>query len=181
MKFLLFVSLSIALCSCSELNKSEQIKRLDAMLVTIESSEEFLYESEIENASELLSVSSELVDGIKGFEDDTIQLDVAYKFDEFKTMFDDVAPTIAHYDELLEAVRLEKAVLLKLEKDIRRADGKRHKYDEYIAFEEKKVTKLKSAISLYVERKNNITTTYNELHNEISQLLVERFSSSEVQ
>ncbi len=181
MRLILFISLLIALSSCADLKKSGQVERLDKMIEKIDSSTELLNENDFENASELLSTSDDIVNGIKRLEGDTIKLEIAYKFNRFKTMFDDLEPTMKRYNELIESVKTEKAVLAKLKKDINRGDGKRHKYDEYLSFEEKKVTELESAITLYIERKNVITTTYDELHNEISQLLVEHFTSSEVQ
>lgn len=181
MKLLLFISLIITLGSCSDLKKSGQVERLDAMMEKIDSSTGLLDENDFENSSELLNTSGDLVNRIKGLEDDTIQLEIAYKFNRFKKMFDDLTPAIERYDKLKESLKTEKAILKQLKKDINHGDGKRHKYDEYLSFEEKKVTELESAITLYIERKNDITTTYNELHNEINELLVERFTSPEVQ
>jgi hypothetical protein len=71
--------------------------------------------------------------------------------------------------------------LKKLKGDIDQASGKRHKYDEYLSFEEKKVTELETGITLYVEHKELIVTAYDELHNEINDMLVERFNADEVQ
>jgi len=147
----------------------------------IDSSTEILKDNEIENGSELLSHSADLIEGIKGFEDDTIKLEVAYKFNQFKKMYDDLPSTIENYDELIKALNAEKSILIKLKEDINHGDGKRNKYDEYLSFEEKKVKDLESTITLYVEHKNEIMTTYNELNNEIDQLLVERFRPDEVQ
>jgi chromosome segregation ATPase len=147
----------------------------------VENSTVLLKDNKIENASEMVSISTEYVDRIKGLEDDTIQLEMAYKLDRFKRMHDNFAPVLAQYESLLASVLAEKAVLKKLKGDINQAEGKRHKYDEYLSFEEKKVTELESSITLYVERKELIVKTYDELHNEINEMLVERFTADEVQ
>jgi hypothetical protein len=175
MRFLLAISLLIAFCSCSDLKKSAQLERLDQMDETIETSAGLLNDNKIENASEMLSVSNDYVEKIKGLEDDTIQLELAYKLDRFKKMHDDLTPILTHYEELIETVHLEKQALKKLKSDINHAYGKRHKYDEYLLFEEKKVAELKSAIESYVKRKKIITVTYDELHIEIEDFLNERF------
>ena len=155
--------------------------RLDKMTTSLDESYDLLKNNEIEEASEMTEISYDLVDGIKGLENRTIKLEIALTFDRFKLMFDELPLVIANYDELLETAEVEKKVLTKLKKDINAGNGKRHKYDDYLAFEQEKVAKLKEAIALYVERKTAVTTTYNELHNRINELLVERFISPEVQ
>ena len=140
-----------------------------------------LNESKIQNASEMLSVSTEYVNRIKGLEDDTIQLEVAYKLDRFKRMYDYLAPALTQHERLSVAFLAEKEVLKKLKGDIDQADGKRHKYDEYLSFEEKKIAELETGIALYVERRELIVKSYDELHNEIKEILVERFTVHEVQ
>ncbi|NRA10910.1 MAG: hypothetical protein HRT57_03020 [Crocinitomicaceae bacterium] len=181
MRFLLAISLLLAFSSCSDLNKSAQIERLEKMEETIDTSTGLLNDNKIENASEMLSVSEEYVDKIKGLEDDTIQLEFAYKLDRFKKMYDDLTPALTHFEELLETVHLEKEALNKLKGDINHAYGKRHKYDDYLSFEEKKVAELESEITMYVERKEVITEVYDELHLEIEEFLIERFAVELVQ
>lgn len=181
MRFLFFISLLFAFSSCSDLNKSAQLERLEKMNEIVENSTGLLNENKIDNESEMLSVSAEYVNIIRGLEDDTIQLDMAYKLDRFKRMYDNLAPALAQYDRLLVAILAEKEVLKKLKGDIDQAHGKRHKYDEYLSFEEKKVAELETGITLYVERKELIVITYDELHNEINEMLVERFTADGVQ
>lgn len=150
-------------------------------MVTIDASAELLEENKLPENSEFLARSTELVEGIKGFEDDTIQMETALTFERFKQMYDDLTPALGYYDELETALKAEKEALLKLKKDIDEGNGKRHKYDEYLSFEEKKVTKLESVITLYAVRWKKLTTTYDELHNEINEILVERFTPDGVQ
>lgn len=181
MRFLFAISILLTFSSCSDLNKSAQLERLEKMNEIVENSTVLLKDNKIENASEMLSISTEYVDRIKGLEDDTIQLEMAYKLDRFKRMHDDLAPALAQYERLLTSILAEKIALIKLKGDINQAQGKRHKYDEYLSFEEKKVTDLETGIALYVERKDLIVKTYDELHNEINEMLVERFTEDEVQ
>ncbi len=181
MRFLFAISLLLALSSCSDLNKSKQLERLEKMKEIVENSAVLLDDNKIENASEMLSISTEYINRIKGLEDDTIQLEVAYKLDRFKRMHANLAPALVQYDRFSAAVLAENEALKKLKGDIDQASGKRHKYDEYLSFEEKKVTELETGITLYVEHKELIVTAYDELHNEINDMLVERFNADEVQ
>ena len=75
MRFLFAISLLLAFSSCSDLNKSKQLERLEKMNEIVEGSSVLLEDNKIENASEMLSISTEYVNRIKGLEDDTIQLD----------------------------------------------------------------------------------------------------------
>ena len=169
------------LSACSDLKKSKQLNSLNKMMTSTEESAAELEENKIEEASVMMEMSSDLVEGIRGLENKRIKLDIALTFDRFKLMFDELHLVLTNYDGLLESIQLEKKVLTKLKKDINAGNGKRHKYDDYLAFEQKKVAKLQKAIAIYIERKTEVTNTYNELHNRINELLVEPFISPEVQ
>lgn len=153
---------------------------MNKMTTKVDSALELIEENKMPDNSEILTRSIKLVEGIKGFEDDTIQLAIALKFERFKKMFDELTSFSEKYKELTGDVKVEKEVLNRLKKDITQGNGKRHKYDEYLSFEEKKVTELESASIIYAERWKEINTVYDELHNEIDQILVERFKPDKV-
>ena len=122
-----------------------------------------------------------LIEALKALEDDTISLDDALKIDDFKKMYRKMVPSIMRYKDLLSLVTQEVKVLKKLKKDIKKADGKRHKYDEYIKHERTKTNTLSAAVTAYVEVMTNFDKDYDALYNDLKTFLVERIPSEEVQ
>lgn len=180
-KLFLFILVVVALSACSDLKKRGHLEDVTKLQDRIQSSEETLLENELENRDELFIAKENVYLNIEQLEDDTISLDRALVLDQMKYMFTLLEPVSSQYDALIELIKEEKSILDKLEADIEKANGKRHKYDEYIRYEKEKVAKLERAVTKYVESKTQISNTLEELHNEITELNVEPNDFEEVQ
>ena len=75
----------------------------------------------------------------------------------------------------------EREALKNLYSDIENGYGERDKYEEYLAFESDKITKISVLLNDYKEQKEVIFKTYSELHEELytfSMSLLEKKNKS---
>jgi chromosome segregation ATPase len=174
MNFKYIFILAIVLVSCSDLKKPEQLEKVDDLLESVSSSTTALEENEIQNLEEILVLSSDMTSVFKQYESDTIDVDIALKFDRFQSMNEKIVPVMQWYDTLDSLLEQQESKLKELRNDIDQGSGKRNKYDTYIQFEKEKVTKLESRVEECITAMKEIEATYEELHNEINELLTDK-------
>lgn len=171
LKQILFIALILSIVSCSDLSKPEQLERLSELKERTVVASGLLDENRLKNGAEIETQSAGLIEVLKQFESDTIDVETAMKLDDFIIMYEAIAPTMNSFHELKKTIDVQQLNLERLERDIEIGSGKRDKYDSYIDFEEGKIIEIETAVNAYVEQKKNITETYEQLINEIANLL----------
>jgi chromosome segregation ATPase len=169
-KFVVLITLITALSACSDLKKQDQLDRLEKIQERVEKAKSQLTDNVLKEAGALKTVEDRVMSSIQELEDDTIELEVAYRLDEIKHLYLKLTPTLAQYDELNTFLDEEDKILKKLKVDIENGNGKRHKYDKFISYEEKKVTKLEEAVNNYMENKTAISEFIDEVEDDLNSL-----------
>jgi hypothetical protein len=168
MKQLIFFSVFIALVSCSDLKKNDQLKAITSMEQTLDSVSTVLKVNLIDTISGL-SIAAEVVEKrIKMYYNaDTIDMEFGKKMDAYKMTRKSFPPLGNAYYKIEKGVVEEKETLKNLKGDIENGDGDRQKYEEFISFEQAKVSQLEILLKDYVEQKTKSLNTFNSLHPEL--------------
>jgi chromosome segregation ATPase len=169
-KFVALITLITVLSACSDLKKQDQLDRLEKIQERVEKAKSQLTDNVLKEAGALKTVEERVMSSIQELEDDTIELEVAYRLDEIKHLYLKLTPTLAQYDELNTFLDEEDKVLKKLKVDIENGNGKRHKYDKFISHEAGKVTKLEDAVTNYMENKTAISEFIDVLEDDLDAL-----------
>lgn len=167
------IAISLLLCvACSDMSKGKQLEKISSLQTTLDSlknewhSEDsvFLNELEKECISKIDSIGL-LYNGQK------IALEEAKNIDLYKQ-------TVLGLKELKKVhsffptVLTEKEKALKLlQQDISKGSGRREKYDDYIAFEEKELTTIRQQFEEYKETQKRCKKSYDESKDAITLLL----------
>lgn len=163
MKFLLGISILALFISCSDLKRPDQIERLQQFEVTLDSLNLTLSEIDSNALVEIIHASKEVNEKVEVLELDTIEYEFAVQLDRFNRMGEDGRWAQKMTKALSEDLLLEKKAVVSLMTDIEQGNGKREKYDEYIQFEEDKLSELRTRITECVERVSNTIVVYDEL------------------
>jgi hypothetical protein len=168
MKQFVFFSLFIALVSCSDLKKNDQLQVITSMEHSLDSISTVLEANEIDTIAGL-SMSAEMVERrIKNhYNTDTVDMEMGNKMDAYKTARKSFSPLGSAYYKIQNGLNEEKETLKKLKSDIENGDGDRKKYEEYIIFEQAKVTQLEVLLNDYVEQKTKMMNLFHSLHPEL--------------
>lgn len=169
MKYAFILLVLIGLCSCTDLNKSDQILSIDEMIVSVDSLQTILVNNDYTSISDYADQANEIDMRIKtNYESDTVDLIFAKKLDAFNIMRKSFDLYKMAYNQLNIDLEAEKVILEKLKSDIEKGNGSRDKYPDYIAFEKEKVLKLINSLFEFCELKENTLQTFNDLHDEIN-------------
>ena len=143
------------LMSCSDLSKKNQIERIDALQVSVDSIEVVSIENQIHDI-EVLQNHIDEVQEILAECNDTVSLDFALLIDEYKS----TSEALIEYRDLNKIIDtnvvLIQSSLNKLKEDITDANGKRNEYDNYIEHESVKLDSLRVRLSRLVFVKTSI-------------------------
>jgi hypothetical protein len=169
MKYLLFIFTALALASCTDLKKGEQLEAINKMEKTLDSIQTVLNENKIDTLAGLRIAANSVEIRIKNYYySDTINLEFGKKMDAYKVMRRSLGPLGKSFATIKRGVDAERTTLENLKKDIENGNGIRKKYDEYVLFEQGKVDQLKLLLAEYVKGKNKTLKTFNELHQELN-------------
>jgi predicted nucleic acid-binding Zn-ribbon protein len=157
------------LSSCMDLKTSEQLDSIEAMNQTIDSLEKVFEENRLDSVANISLKAYGVENRIKNnYVSDTINMEFGKKMDAFKVMRRNLKPLGKALTMIPQSIEEERVKLKELQEDIENGNGKREKYDEYIAFEQDKVNQLKTLVSEYMQVKEQSLKTYNELYDELN-------------
>lgn len=156
------------------MRKSEQIESIENMTKSLDSMENLILGNNIEPLEKVENSAQTIEMRIKvNFSNDTIDYDLGKKIDDFLQMYKNIKPLKKDYEAIKTSVVNEKNILKNLRNDIENGYGERAKYDEFVLFEEKKVNRFYSMLSEYLEQREIILKTYDELHDELNNYSLE--------
>lgn len=167
--FLFIAIIGISLASCSDLKKGEQLKSIEALNKSVDSIETVLLENEIDTLSALITATITLELRIKNnYFSDTIDMELGKKMDAFKRTRRRLGPLSGTFNTIRIGVKEERDILTKLRSDIENGNGDRKKYPDYVAFEQKKVTQLRSLLEAYVKEKKETMEIIDRIYPEMN-------------
>lgn len=145
-----------SLVSCSDFKKGSYLESLEDLQKTVDSIETVLIENKIDTFPRLMTsvlmLELHLKDEIAA---DTLALDMAEKVNDFQRSIIDLKPLDSTYQSIFQAIPHQRFSLQLLENEVQNDSGDRHKYEENLAFEKKRVKGLNTLLSDYIERKNS--------------------------
>jgi hypothetical protein len=181
MKKLLFVFAVLGLLvSCSDLEKEQQIKRVQQAQKKLDQLTKKLEDKRIQDISTFKVKTMQTELKIKqNLYLDTINLELARQLDAFKVMRRSIKPLMKQYQKIKTGIREEKAVLKLLSQDIEQGRGERQRYNEFIQFERNKVEQLAALTTDFERAKMQFFNDYKRLYppvNALANQLVEKAS-----
>lgn len=168
MRLFFFFTLIVLLGSCADLQKKEQLAKINGMNQRVDSLETELRKHTIDTITELKLSTSTVELRIKNnLFLDKVDLVLGRKMDAYKRMRRALNPLGAASKKVKDGINEERIALKNLYSDIENGYGERNKYEEYLAFESDKISKLAILINDYKQQKEVIFKTYSELHEEL--------------
>lgn len=168
MRLFFFFTLIVLLGSCADLQKKEQLAKINGMNQRVDSLETELRKHTIDTITELKLSTSTVELRIKNnLFLDKVDLVLGRKMDAYKRMRRALNPLGAASKKVKDGINEERIALKNLYSDIENGYGERNKYEEYLAFESDKISKLTILINDYKQQKEVIFKTYSELHEEL--------------
>ncbi len=169
----------LLLNSCSDMDKDEQVKKINRLKKTVSTLEVELSQTQIKTISEKKIAIYSVIKRIKTYYYiDTIDVPFAKKMEAYKVMGKSLKSLGAEYEKIRVSLNEEKVTLKKLQTDIQRGFGHREKYNEYISFEKDKINQIKQFLKDYKSNYNRFNSAYDTLHvplNEFSLRLEEKY------
>jgi hypothetical protein len=168
MRLLFIVALIGLFTSCADLQKKEQLAKIEVMNQTLDSLEKELIVQKIDTLPELKLSTSTLELRIKqNLFMEKVDIELGKKMDAYKRMRRAFGPVGSAHGKVNKSVLELRESLKNLSSDIENGYGERDKYDEYITFEKDKITKITVLLNDYKEQKESVFKTYFELHYEL--------------
>jgi hypothetical protein len=168
MRLFLFITLIALLGSCADPQKKEQLAKIDTMNQCLDSLEKELKAQTIDTLTELKLSTTTVELRIKNnLMLEKIDMDLGRKMDAYKRMRRALKPLGKAFKKVKNGIKEERDALKNLYSDIENGQGEPEKYEEYLAFESNKITKISVLLSDYKEQKELIFKTYYELHEEL--------------
>jgi hypothetical protein len=168
------------LAACSDLEKEQQIKRVQQEQKKLAQLTRKLEDKRIQDISTFKVNTMQTELKIKqNLYLDTINLELAQQLDAFKVMRRSIKPLMKQYHKIKAGIREEKAVLKSLSQDIQQGRGERQRYDEFIQFEHNKVEQLAALTKDFERAKTQFFNDYQRLYppvNALANQLVEKAS-----
>ncbi len=148
MRIFVCVFLCCLLFSCADIEKSNQLKRVnnllenvDSLLIVLNQINDSQLSGEIEENNKLLS------DLTMRAYDDTLEETEARLVDKYANCISKLSSLKNRMENLKSALDVQKSTVGNLEKDIENVAGKRDLYDENLNFEEKKFNLIEKEIN----------------------------------
>ncbi len=165
--FLLFL-IGILLVSCSDLDKSNRLVKIDKMLSGLDSMSIQIKKEKIDTLAEMQLAAQGVEYRIRGnFVTDTIDLELGKKMDRYKRMRRAIPKLRSNLVKLDKGIVELKNSLSLLKKDIENNSGMREKYDQYITFEKNKYDQIVVLFKEFQKNQKKILETYSDLHVEL--------------
>lgn len=122
-----------------------------------------------------------MMDQLKQLESDTISLDEALHIDAFKENRGKMGGILAVHQRCSKEIGASEKRLKKLRSDIETGNGRRHKYNEYLDYEEQQMKLLLADFALYEKTLKTYNESMPEALEKVETIIVERIQQEEVQ
>ena len=155
--FIVLVVTTFVLAGCIDLQKEEQLKRIDQLSFQLDSVQVLLQDQEVENLDDINEMIKD-IDARIQLLGDTISVDLAVLIDHYKITANTILPLQSIHRYIDTNSQIVESNLKDLKNDIEQAYGKRGKYNEFIDFELQKVDSLK----MYMDSLNLLKSTLLE-------------------
>lgn len=169
-----FVTLiSILLCfACSDMSKGKQLEKISKLQASIDSLKKEWHSEDFTTLNELEQECTSKVDSIGLlYNDQKIALEQAKKIDLYKQTLSDLKELKKVHSFFPTVLTEKEKALISLRKDISKGSGRREKYDDYIAFEEKELTTIRQQFEDYKTTQKRCEQSYSESKDAIASLL----------
>lgn len=154
--------------SCHDVKKQQQLDELNRLLATADSIGKVWEVERTDPVQDILPDVQEVERNIrKNYNSDTISVEFSQKLEDYKMISKGLEYYLANDAALNFGTKQVKLTLNQLKHDIEEAAGDRARYDEYIAFEKNKVSRLNVLLKNSVETKSKCVNSYQRLHAEI--------------
>ncbi len=177
-KLLLVFAVLGLLTACSDIEKEQQLKRVQQELKKLDQLSKKLEDPRLQEIStfKVNTIQTELK--IKqNLYLDTINLELAQQLDAFKVMRRSIKPLMKQFQKINVGIREEKTALKLLSQDIDQGRGERQRYNEFIQFEHNKVQQLAALTTDFERAKTQFFKDYKRLYppvNALANQLVEK-------
>jgi replicative superfamily II helicase len=172
MKKLLMLFFAVGVLSaCSDLNKEQQLKRIEQEQKRLDLLSEKIKDKRMDDVSafKINTMQTELK--IKqNLHLDTINMELAKQLNAYKVMYRSIQPLIKQFQQLKSGIKEEKQTLKLLNQDIKQGRGERHRFDEFIKFEHNKVEQLAALSTDYLRAKAQLFDDYYRLYPSVNAL-----------
>lgn len=172
MKLISLFILSCVLFSCSDMKKGKQLEQITVLQTSLDSLQSVWRPEDATVVDSLSKVCASKIDSIGSlYNNQEIDLEIASKIDLFKQSSNDLQELKKIHDFFPTVLNDKKQSLESLKKDITKGSGRREKYDEYIAFEQKELNTIRQQFNDYFETKNRCVERYASSREAVNQLL----------
>lgn len=166
---LLLMASVFAFASCTDLKKTEQFEKIDALNSSLDSISEVYYSNKIDTLRNLSMSIYGVQNRIKNnYVSDTVNFKLGVKMGKHKWMKKKLKVIGKNGKVLDSGIVQMKTTLQDLRHDIDNGYGEREKYDEHIAHERRKVNQLRVVCDEYVVLKDSCMTIYNSVQDELN-------------
>lgn len=172
-KWLFFISTALIFTACADLNKSEQLERIDTMEDEVSEWSDAM--NNFDSEAWILSVSDveATVEAIKQIESDTISVQEALAMETFTNLQLEMLSLHPLLTRCGEGAKEVMKRLKKLKIDIDLGNGQRHKYDTYLTEEEAQVAILREDFKRYMQIKEKVENALPEAQKDVNAILNE--------
>jgi hypothetical protein len=170
-KLLIVFTLVSFLTSCADINKEQQLKRIQQEQKRLDQLAEQIKDKRMDEVSSLKVNTMQTELKIKQhLHLDTINLDLAQQLDAYKLMRKSINPITKQLRQLRTGIKEEKTVLKLLAQDVELGRGERQRFDEFIKFEHNKVDQLAALTKEYLRAKAQLFEDYYALYPPVNAL-----------
>lgn len=173
--------LCIILTACSDLKRPHQLERLVELEAQLETAQEKL--SEISD-SLLFSVyvfAEDVKIKMEVYAPDTLELEKALRLDRYFKAGQSSLFVLDERHKLLNMLPVYAEDLRKLKQDIEMGSGERHRYEEFLSFEEKKIEEFMKRVETCEQQSAMLIDVNDELRSVLEAELNEQMSVTLVQ
>lgn len=176
-----FILIALLFTACADLNKSEQLERIERMESEIIEWNEGLESFDDQTWKDRLLEAESTIAQLKQLESDTISLQDALSIDNYRNLQLDMIAVNTLHVQCAEGMKVIELQLTKLKTDIDSGNGQRHKYDDFITEEEAQMKILREYYALYRSTSVKIENELPDNQEQVNRIIAERLTEEEVQ
>ncbi len=176
-----FILIALFFTACADLKKSEQLERIEKMESEIVEWKSQLDAFDAKKWKDRLQEVASNIERLKQLEADTISLEDAVVIDAYRNLQSEMIQVNTLHDQCEEGLNLIEEQLKKLKSDINAGNGRRDKYDRFLAEEEAQLEILREFYALYESTLEKIEKEFPDYQNGINSIIAERLPEEGVQ
>lgn len=169
MKLIIIIGLMLSLISCIDARRSEQLERINQLSEQLDETSQLLNAELIDTLQSSVRIARGVKSDIKEhFGEDTLTMEEAIQLDAYTEYMNEFEHLQTIIPVLQKNLGVSATALSSLKRDIEMEAGNRAHYDHQLQEEEEKALKLIAQIDSLVGEKNQSLTSFNDLHNKLS-------------